>query len=232
MSRTLLQTLDEVSLESGMDTEPAYATSDIDAVKRLMSMANAAARAIMKHTWQALRKTHEFTLTSSETYSLPSDFKSFIPNTMYSDSHLYPIEFPTRDDTWAYLQAAAGGTGTRDKIRVLGDLLQVYQPEAGKVIRFEYMSDSPVVSAAGAAKKYFTADDDTWALDDDVLLMEIMWRYQRLLGLEVWQGTAVEAKDLLNVELGIQQGSETINWDKMDDDSPYYDPWRPVPNVA
>jgi len=231
MTRTLKEILDEVSLESGMDTEAAYASSDIDAVKRLVSMANSAVRSLTKQTWQAMLQTYEFTLTSATSYSLPSDYKAMIPDTMYSDSHLWPVAFPTGAKTWAYLQASAGGTGTQDKIRLIGNKLEIYQPEAGKVIRVEYMSKNAVIDATGATKKYFTADTDTFALDDDLLLMETMWRYQRLLGLDFWQGTAMEAKDLLNVELGNDAGAQTIQHDWDIGGIPYYDLWRPVPNT-
>jgi hypothetical protein len=232
MSRTLKEILDEVMLESGMDTEAEYAGSSIDAVKRLVSMANAASRALSKNVWQAMLKTHEFTLTSATSYALPSDYKRMIPDTMYSDSHLWPVEFPTGHSKWAYLQASAGGTGTQDKIRLMGDTLQIYQPEAGKVIRVEYMSENPVQAADATTKKYFTADTDTFVLDDDLLLMETMWRYQRLLGLEFWQGTAMEAKDLLNVKLGDDAGAQTIQHDWDVGGIPYYDLWRPVPNTT
>lgn len=234
MSRTLKEILDDVSLESGMDTEAIYAESTVDAVKRLVSFANAARRVQVLKPWQALRKVYEFTLSSDTVYDLPSDYSHFVPDTMYSDSHLWATNFPTGSDTWSYLQASTGGSGIREKCRLIANKLEFYQPNSGNTMRVEYGTKKAVVTndAESTKKERFTADDDTWLLDDDLLLMETKWRYQKILGHPDWQASAVEAKSFRHHLMGHQAGSQSITQDsdeyKFGD--PYYDLYRPVPN--
>lgn len=232
MALTLKNMLDAVLLESGVATETAYAASDDDEVKRLLYLANRSIETLSRYPWQVLRKTYEFTLTSETTYQLPSDFRSFVPDTMYTDSHLWPVDFPSDASDWAYLQASSGGNGIAVRMRLLGNQLEVYQPTSGEVIRVEYVSKHPVQAADESYKERFTADTDTCVLDDDMVVRDILWRYKKLMGHVDWQADLMEAEAQKRVLKGQEAGARTINPCSSDEATgPYYDLWRPVPNT-
>lgn len=229
---TLKEMLDEVMLLSGMPTETAYVGNGSDAIERLVSIANREAQRLAMYPWQALRKTYTFTLTTATAYTLPDDFRAFVPDTMYTDSHLEAVDFPTNQGEWAYLQASTGGTGTRVQVRLLGDRLNVYQPTSGEEIRVEYWTKYPVLAADGVTtKQYFTADTDTCVLSDELLIQKVLARHKRLHNLPDWQADQADADREERILKGQDAGSKSIGPCEDSAGDPYYDLWRPVPNV-
>lgn len=205
---TLQEMLDEVLLLSGMGTETAYATSTDDAVLRLVTLANQAAISIAQFEWQGLRAIYSFTMTASDTYPLPDDYKAFIPDTMFVDGTL--VDIPTGTTTWNYLDSIAGASGALWNMRLMGDLIHVYGPVDGTEVRFEYSSKYPVLDASEAPKARFTADTDTFRLDDELLIKETLWRYKKLMGLADWQVDAADAKAYERYAKGNDKSAKTI----------------------
>ncbi len=221
------QILDQVQRESGLDTETEYATNSDDAVLRLVSLVNRSARVLAKFPWQAMRKTHLFTLTSATTYDLPTDFRELIPDTAFTESYYQSVDFRVDPSLWRYLQSNSGGSGPRYKFRILGGKIHVFEPNSGDQVTFEYLTDGPVVDKDdGSWKARFENDDDTWLLDDDLLIMETLWRNKKLLGLPDWQVDAADARAYLKTTLGQEAAAKTIVG--MRDgrvDEPYTDLW-------
>jgi hypothetical protein len=228
---TLQDILDEVLLLSGMDTEASYATNGNDSVKRLVSIANNEAQKLARHHWQALFRDHSFTLTTATTYTLPDDFRTVVPGTMYTDSDICPVDFPTDIGEWAYLQASSGGSSTKTKVRIRQDAIEVYEPVSGEVIEFEYITKYPVQDSTGVSKQYFTADSDTFILDDDLLLLRVMAQYKRLMGLQDWQVDFAEAERLEQTLKGQDGGSKEVGPTEESAHSQHYNLWRPYPNT-
>lgn len=227
---TLSEILDTVLLESGMPTETSYADNDDDSVKRLVNIANRSLQKLARHPWQALRKTWTQTLTEATEYPLPDDWRAFVPDTMFTENHLWPVNFPTDEGQWAYLQASGTGAGPRVQCRILQGQLHVYQPVSGETLRVEYISKYPVLNGT-TYKEKFTADDDTCLLDDDLVSWDILWRYKKLMGHNDWQADLAECKALQIRLWGQDEGSQTIRPGyEMGDTTPYYNLWRPFPN--
>lgn len=231
MSQTLQQVLDTVLLESGMPTESAYADSDDDAVKRLVNLANRSVRQLAKHPWQAIRATYTFTLSSDTQYPLPADYRAFVPDTMYEANRVSPVDFPAGEGEWAYLKSSNSGSGPRTRVRLLGNVIEVHEPVSGETVRVEYLTDCPVLDTDGTTKKArFDADTDTCLLDDDLLEMDIIWRYKKLMGLQDWQVDLAAFRAYESHLRGTESGAKTITPGEGTFQTPYYDLWRPVPN--
>lgn len=229
---TLKEILDQVLRLSGAGTESAYAGSGDDSIERLVDIANRSATDLKKWPWQALRSRYEFTLTTATQYDLPDDFQAFIPDTMYSDNHVIPADFPTETGLWSYLQATSGGTGARYNVRWYGGNLHVYEPDSGQAVSFEYLSNNPVLDTDGTtAKTYFDADTDTFRLDDELLLRDVLWRYKKLVGIDDWQVDAADFQRYEAIKKGQDGAARTFypsDGEVVSD--PYYNLWRPVPN--
>lgn len=226
---TLKEMLDEALLQCGLPTETEYASNDDDSVARFASIASNEAAKLSRYPWQALRKSYEFTLTSAESYTLPSDFRAFVPDTMYEEGDTHPAEFPTSAANWQMLKASSTNAGDL-KVRIMGDAILVHEPEAGETVRFEYWSKYPAKNAAGTAKQYFTVDTDTFVLDDDLLIMRLIARIKRLNGLPDWQVDMAEAMKYEQELKGQDSGSRTVGPSDDGFSKPHYELWRPVPN--
>lgn len=223
---TLSEILDTVQLECGLSTYDAYAEAADEAVKRLLYFANRSISNLSRYPWQALRKTYTFTLTDDTSYTLPGDYRALIQDTMYTDSHLWPVDFPANEAEWAYLQASSGGTGPQVRVRLLGNTLNIYEPTAGETIRVEYLSNTPVIASDNTRKEKFTADTDSPVLDSDLVTQDIIWRYKKLLGMDFTPDLA-EFKSLERILRGQEAGAQTIRPHQPEGDSPYYNLWRP-----
>lgn len=208
---TLQEILDNVLLESGMGTETAYATNSDDAVKRLVALANRSADYLSScHPWQALRKTYSFTLSTDTQYPLPTDFRELIPDTTYADSYYDPVDMRTDPGVWRYIKTNGISTGPRYRMRILGGLIEVNEPNSGDSISFEYLSNQAVADSGGTRKQRFTADTDTFVLDDDLLTADTLWRHARLVGLPQWQDLRGEAIKLKVEREGAEAGSKML----------------------
>lgn len=207
---TLKEMLDSVMLESGLDTATTYFANTDNAVLRLTNLANRSAiRLSRAFDWQGLRTTYLLTMTSSKTYPLPDDFRALIPDTGFTDDHYLPVDFATNPTLWAYLGSTVGAIGPRYRVRILGGLIQIENPEADTQLKFEYLKNTPVLASDGTSKQRFTADTDTFALDDDLLMMDLIWRHKKLLGLD-WQEDFGDFKDYFRTTKGQDAGAKTI----------------------
>jgi len=233
---TLQEMLDAVLLRSGLSTESSYAANTDDAVNRMVAFANEALSEISRYEWQAIKKIHEFTLSTETIYPLPDDFKAIIPDTFYTQNRLYAVTLINPSD-WGYLQATTGGSGFNVNARILADSIQIYQPTDGDVLRFEYTIKYPVLNGT-TKKETFTADDDTWKLDDELLIKCIKYKYQFVIGLD----TTTDANGKTKTERefdkyerllkGQDSGSQMITPGPRVFSSPYFDLWRPFPNTS
>ena len=228
---TLKEMLDEVLLQCGLPTETEYADNTDDSIKRFVSIASNEAAKLSRYPWQVLRKSYEFTLTSSESYSLPSDWRAFVPGTMYQEGDTWQADFPASAEEWQMLKASNTTPGGDYRVRVLGGNILVHEPTAGDTIRFEYWSNAPVLATDGLTyKQYFTADTDTFVLDDDLLMMRLIARIKRLNGLQDWQVDMAEAMKYEQELKGQDSGSKDVGPCETGFSKPHYELWRPVPN--
>lgn len=215
-----------------MPTEASYADNADDAIKRMMYLANRSIQGLARYPWQALRKTWTLTLTSETTYSLPSDWRAPIADTMFTGQKLWGVDFPTDASEWGYLKASDSAAGPTMRARLLGGSLEVHQPQSGDEVRVEYLSNTPVLDSTNTRKEKFTADTDSPVLDSDLVTQDIIWRYKRLVGQE-WQSDLAEFKSLERTLRGQEAGAKTIRpgGEAWPTGVPYYELWRPVPNT-
>lgn len=225
---TLKEILDDVCRECGIDINTVYATSTDDSVLRLLNLANrSAVRIATGYKWQALRSTYLFSMTTATEYDLPEDFRELVPDTAFNDSNIAGVAMRTPAPIWHYLQTNSGGTGPRYQARILGDKIKVYSPQSGDQITFEYLSKWGVLATDGTTyKQKFTADTDTWRLDDDLLEMDLIWRYKKLLGMEDWQVDYQEFQSYDRTVKGQEAGAQTIIGGEFDElPEPYTPTW-------
>lgn len=197
--------------ECGFSKPNTYFGSTNDEAAQIVALANRSARVLSKHSWQALRSAHEITMTSAETYPLPDDYRQMIHDTQWVNGRADKPSFPASNEAWAY-EVTRGIGGIRYKMRIEGDQFAILHPVAGQVVRFEYISNNPVLAYGGSTSKpRFTADSDTWRLDDDLLIMDIVWRFKKLKGLEDWQVDLEALKVYERTLQGTDQGASTIH---------------------
>lgn len=208
MTISLLSAVKAAMGESGME-EPAAVVANTD--KTMLRCANAAARQQRQHEWQKLRKSTTVTLTSATEYALASDFWAYVPDTLWPQGGIRPASLPTTPVMWTILESGIGLNPAQFNCRFLNNKLAVQNPEADIVLRYEYVSNSPITDSTGATPKTeFTADTDLFILDEELFSMDLKWRIKKEKGIDDWQVDRQDYLNYLNYRIGVDAGAKVL----------------------
>lgn len=166
------------------------------------ALAQEAAVDIMKaHDWQML--TRLWSITASDTsgaFPLPPDYDRMAlasrvhspswPNWTYSMSNSL--------DEWLRIQDNLS-TITPGWWIILDGQFQVFPAlNAGEQAKFFYISNNVFRAANQSPKNSITQDDDSFALDERLLTLSVIWRWKQMKQMEY-------AEDLRNYEVALSQ---------------------------
>ncbi len=223
----LREILSAVLGEAGFLVPDAFVGSNSPDDVQMVYLANRASSFLLEKGFQRLHKRSSITLTTATSYDLPNDFLELVPDTARVNGRIDTLNLPTSAPLWAYLQASTAASNYIVKARILDNKLNVFSPSPGDVVSFEYVSKYPVLGADGVTyQQRFLADLDSWLLDDDLIVLEVRWRFERAKGLPDWQATAAEAQQYRNSVMGRDSSSQTIlSNDGPFDPAPYTNLW-------
>ena len=205
---TLKEMLNQALSEIGFSTYQGYFGSTKQEPLQVAALANRAVAGLVKRDWQALRQDFLLSMTTANTYSLPTGFRHFTPDAAWSNTRR--VNFPVGADEWNYYEARGLTTGLKIRMRRADDQLEIQNPQDGQTIVMQYISANAVKDNAGTGKPKFTADDDTFVLDDDLLILDVRWRFLRAKGLD-YQGELAEYNQYVTSEIGLDSGARTID---------------------
>ncbi len=211
MSKTLKQICDAAGIRAGLGKSANYFTSNDETMAYI---ANESLNFILRaHTWQKLRKTATISMTTATSYTLPADIKYYVADTMNADGQERFIRYPTPDDVWWYFKSHSP-TGIRYHVRMTDGELEVLNPDSGIDLLFEYISSYAVRESKVTTpnKAEFTADDDVWMLDDELIILDLKWRFMKIKGVEGWQEEAKVAENHLRKLIGQEGGATALNF--------------------
>lgn len=209
---TIKEILNQAILEAGFTPQNTYATSTLQEAQQALALANRELNRLQKDTWQELKKTHVVTMASGViSYDLPTDYRQFIPDTAWSADQERRADFPVSDEVWSYLQARDVATGLTYRVRLADNKIQIHNPSDGSELPIEYISDYAVISDSGEPKRRFTADSDQFLLNDDLLILGVKWRFNKVKGLD-WQADFSEYQSMYARERGTNNNAQTISF--------------------
>ena len=214
--------LDQVLGESGFLVPASYIGSGSPDDEQVAYIANAASDAIREDGMQEIRRTATINITSSTSYTLPSDFLAYVPDTAFIQGRLDPVMVPTTPDEWQQVLASGSSAGLYYRARFLAGTLQVLEPQSGDILQFEYVSNAPWTDSSGVtAKERATADTDLCLFDFRLMVTGTKWRWKKEKGLPDWQIDQADYARQLNAVRGRNAGSRTL---VMGGPSDTYDP--------
>jgi hypothetical protein len=208
---TLRDVLSAVLGEAGFLVPTSFVGSTSPDDVQMVYLANRASAFVLEKGFQKLHKRTNITLTTATEYDLPADFLELVPDTARVNGRIDTLNLPTSAPMWAYLQASTAASNYIVKARLLDNKLAIFSPSPGDVVSFEYVSQYPILGADGITyQQRFLADLDSWLLDDDLLILETRWRFERAKGLGDWQVTQLESQKYANSVMGRDSGSQSI----------------------
>lgn len=189
-----------------------FSSSDQFAAELLLAAKDTADSLIKEeHDWRALTVLQTCQGDAvTEVFPLPVDYERLI-----KDAKLHSLRFknatfrPARDlDEWLFLKDNLL-VGSPGNWVILNGSVQIFPPlPVNDTARYYYISNY-YARVAGVAQPTFTADTDTFALDERLLRLGIIWRWRADKRLEY-------AEDLKNYEIakmaamGKDKGSQAI----------------------
>lgn len=170
----------------------ALASTDIQ-VLQLVELLNRECRELgSRYAWQALTYEQTFTTVATESQgTLTSlltggrELRYIVNETIWNRTRREPVYGPRTGRTWQGYKAVSI-TSPYSEYRIRGnELLFLPAPTAGDTCAFEYVSRSTMTNAAGTVYyRNANADTDEFLLDDEIILLGLMWRWRKTKGLE------------------------------------------------
>lgn len=244
MSLNLKQILNSVLGESGFLEKTAFAGSSDSDDKQMVAIANRMATSVLEfYNWSALINDFSLTITTNggtmtddgsgtkTSYALPADFSNLIPDSAWEVDGSRRIELPTSQSRWYMYKFSAYSDGGTIRARIMGDQIEVYNPQLGDSFNLAYISEYPVVSAGAVPQKYFVQDDDLFVLDEEVLIKGIQWKWGHAKMMPQWQDWKQDYLSDMNAAIGRDTGGRTIGGMAQDQSliesrQPYYPLYR------
>jgi hypothetical protein len=162
-------------------------------------------------------------------YDLPDDYQSFIPDSVWETDGSRRVELPVPESRWFLYKFTAFSDGGVMRARLYGDQIEIHDPKPGESFSMEYITKYPILGSDSTPKERFTADTDTFLLDDQMFILGVQghWGQMKLMPQAMQWYSNYMAK--VNEAIGRDAGGQTIGGPVSPSGrrDPYYPLWRP-----
>jgi len=140
-----------------------------------------------RYEWQALLAEATFTTLAAESQgalaTIAPGCKYIVNDTIWNRDLRRPVFGPLSAQRYQQLKAMVmAGPWYQFKI-IRGNINFIPNPAAGQDCYFNYISKNWVLAADNTTTKAaFTADDDTSLLDEDLMVLGLIWRWKAAKG--------------------------------------------------
>ncbi len=193
MPRNCLQLVQEFCNTRGLAAPNTAVSSTDTQVKQILALLNKGGSAISRrHEWQALTAEATFTTLAAASQGtlvsiigVNSNFRRILDETIWNRTTqrivMGPLYATERQGRLAITTA-----GPWSEYFIRGGILYFDPvPAAGESCYFEYLSNNWTTTAdAVTSKSRFTLDDDLPLFDDELLLADLEWRWNKKKGLD------------------------------------------------
>lgn len=171
---TLLSICQSAAQSAGFAAPGSIVGSGDATAQLLFRLANKAGKQLATLPWQALQAEHTFsTVASQAAYNLPADFGWYENNTAWDRSNYWAMRGSLTPSEWQRYKSGTMTTTPRTRYRVkAGQIYLDPTPTAVRTIVLEYISNA--WASGGSA---YAADSDTTILSEDLLELELTWRF-------------------------------------------------------
>lgn len=186
----------------------------IQARELLIEGAEALSKRGAPNGWQALQREQTFVTVADQVQTnapIPEDFRWFLPDTDFNRDTNRKVSGPLtpqqyqRSQVWPQLVAPYLTWRQR-----AGQFIIVPAPPAGQTVAYEYLSSYWAISSGGQPKATFTADQDTTYLYEELLKLDLRWRFKEAKGLDYAQDFDTFEREV-EIALGTDGGSEALD---------------------
>jgi hypothetical protein len=157
----------------------------------LLRLLNKGGKNFARKPWQALQKEYTFSLVNgTASYAFPSDLGFFQNETAWDRTQFWQMRGSLSPEQWQIYKSGITSTTPRPRFRIKGGLIFFDPtPTSTDSIVIEYVSKNWVTDGSSFFNQ-FSADTQTSLIDEDLLELDLTWRFLERKGLAY-----AEAKD-------------------------------------
>jgi len=219
---TILTAVQKACAQLSLEVPTAVFSSVETDIIAMRTLANVEVSEIVRrHDFQALRRQRQFTTVATEEQVgiFPDDYFRMVNGTFQNRSLNRPIWGPLTPQAWQREKALPIYTSPNYAyVERNNKILFSPTPSAGNEVYFEYITINSVTAQDGTEKQYFTADSDTFQLDEKIIELALVWRYKSSKGLDYAQELSAYETNVTN-QIAQEQPAASIS---MDGRSPRY----------
>ena len=192
----------------------------------LLALINKGGKRLARKPWQVLRKEYTFsTAIGTPSYALPSDYGWFENDTAWDRTMFWKMRGSLSAEEWQRYKSGVMSTTPRARFRIKNNLIFIDPtPTAIDSLVIEYISKKWVFDGASTYYPNFQNDGWTSLIDEDLIELELTWRFLNRKGLAY-----AEERDELERQLDIifahDVPKDTVN------QATRNEPWPPLPTV-
>ena len=187
---TLLTICQDAAKIIGITAPDAVTSSTDTSVIQLEAVTNQEGRAqVQRYKWEVLIQEGSHTTIAAESQgamtTIATDFGRFSNNTLWNRTTDRKYYGPITGSQWQRIKAIVSG-GITNYFRIRGgNLLMTPTPTAGESVNFEYVSKNWVDTSGGSTANAdkFTGDSQTTVLEEELIVLGVVWRFLKLKGL-------------------------------------------------
>lgn len=213
---SVLTTAQNILQGIGLPIPSSIVANQNQDARRVLQCINDAGRFLATFEWNVL--VAEVTISassSSDTYSVPADFRAMVPLTQWRQGNSRPVAGPVRWVQWQDVKYGIGATGIADRfhLRYQNNAQRILiTPVPGSAEQFIYLyfrrgwvwtGVLPYVTAV-------VADGNSFAFDDYLVELEAKWRMLRAIG-QSYGEEKNEATEMRQKMLAEDGGMEAID---------------------
>ena len=187
---TLLTICQDAANLIGITAPDAVTSSTDTSTIQLEACANQEGRSqVQKYSWEVLIQEGSHTTIAAESQgamtTIATDFGRFSNQTLWNRTTDRRYYGPITAAKWQQLLAVVSG-GITNYFRIRGgNLLMHPTPTAGESVKFEYVSKNWVDTSGGSTANAdkFSGDSQTTVLEEELVVLGVVWRFLKLKGL-------------------------------------------------
>lgn len=150
----------------------------------LLRLLNKSGKQRAKYPWQALQKEYTFNLVNgTATYAFPSDLGFFENETFWDRTQFWNLRGSLSPQEWQIYKSGIQSTTPRQRFRIKGNLINIDPtPTTTDSVVIEYVSSKWATDGSSFFTS-FTSDTQTSLIDEDLLELDLTWRFLERKGL-------------------------------------------------
>lgn len=188
----------------GVAIQQAFSSTDLVALEMADLANEVAADIVASHDWRALTKVATVVGNGGLAYPLPADYDRMTLASEVDDAATWFWGYDNFESVneWMRFKSGTYSIVSPGGWIIIGGELQFY-PAPNGTAQYPYVSNLWARAADGTPKAEFTADDDTFVLDERLLTLGLIWKWNAQKGQDY-----SEALSDYEMALGQKQGRD------------------------